>query len=927
MLARAAAVPFTCALLLAQDPAAKLLATLSLEQKAGQLFMAWSLSRAEGKAGATNHDALRAAVRDAGLGGVILSLGTVDDAAALVPTLQADAKVPLLLAGDFEGGVWFRLSGATELGNQMLVGATGSAALAEAMGRVTGEEAKALGFHVVFAPVLDVNSNPANPIINVRSFGEDPELVSKLGCAFVKGVQSAGLLACGKHFPGHGDVDTDSHLALPTVPGDGAKLRRVELLPFQRAIDAGLDAVMTGHLAVPGLGEAPDVPATLSSKILTGVLRGELGFRGVIVTDALGMGGIENAHPPGEVAVRALLAGADVLLMPPDPLAARAAVVDAVSTGRVPLARLDDAVLRILQCKAKVGLLGAARAEAGAPQRATSTGDVDSSRATALRIASRGVTLVRDRDGVLPLPRDARALLVVLTDSDAASETPFEQAARATMHAERVGRAPAAARVDEVAGMVAAAQTVVLALHVKVREYAGGIGMPAAWRPVLDALTRDQHVVVVSFGNPYLLQHLPLADAYVAAFVDSHVAARHALGGVLGTSAFTGRLPVAIPGVATAGAGLTRLPGTGLDRARAADEDLDAALPDSLRTLLERGVADRAFPGAVCVVARRGNVVAEVAVGQTAYDGGAPVTAATRYDLASLTKVCATTPAVLKLVAAGKLSLDDPVQKWVPAFIGTGKERVTVRHLLAHHAGLPAYERYYRTLSGKDAIVAAAAAEGLMSEPGSGVRYSDLGFVLLGAVVEQAAGEPFAAFVQREVWAPLGVQGATFAPIAAEPLRDAAPTELDERPDGLRRGIVRGFVHDENAFAMGGISGHAGMFGTADDVLRLGVAFLAGGRGVLPRALVDAARAPAGIGGDATRGLGFQLLADGSWGGTNVPAGTFGHTGFTGTSLWCCPRFDLCVALLTNRVHPTRVNGRIAAVRRAVHDAVLQALR
>ena len=239
------AVPFLfAAAVLAQgdDAATALLARLSLEQKAGQLFMVWSLSRADIVDGLANHERLLAHVREAGLGGVILSLGTVDDAATLVPKLQAAAQVPLLLAGDFEGGVWFRLQGATELGNQMLVGATGSAQLAEAMGRVTGEEAKALGFHFVFAPVLDVNSNPQNPIINVRSFGEDPASVAKLGSAFARGVRGAGLLPCGKHFPGHGDVDTDSHLALATVPGDGARLRAVELRPFAAAAQEGLEA-------------------------------------------------------------------------------------------------------------------------------------------------------------------------------------------------------------------------------------------------------------------------------------------------------------------------------------------------------------------------------------------------------------------------------------------------------------------------------------------------------------------------------------------------------------------------------------------------------------------------------------------------------------------------------------------------------------
>jgi beta-glucosidase-like glycosyl hydrolase/CubicO group peptidase (beta-lactamase class C family) len=943
-------IPFALAIAaVAQDPVADLLAKLTLEQKAGQLFMSWSLSRSEGKPGATNHDKLLAWVRDAELGGVILSLGTVEDAATLIPKVQAAAKVPLLLAGDFEGGVWWRLSGATELGNQMLVGATGSAALAEAMGRVTGEEAKALGFHFVFAPVLDVNSNPANPIINVRSFGEDPELVAKLGCAFARGVRSTGLIPCGKHFPGHGDVDTDSHLALATVKGDRARLDAVELLPFARACKEGLEAVMTGHLGVPGLGEDANVPATLSPKILGGVLRGELGFQGLIVTDGLGMGGVKNAFPPGEVAVRALLAGADVLLMPPDPFAARAAVVDAVKSGRVPQARLDDAVTRILRAKAKVGLLsGGGQVD---PQWRKRVGLAEG---VADDIADAGLTLVRDRDAALPLRREPGFVVVTLLDSDEGQGRAFSDAIAAGVDAGAVLRLSAKSAAEEVAAAaakVAAAKTVVLALHVKVREYTGGIGLPPLFTPLLAALQAEQRVVAVSFGNPYLVQHLPHADAYVAAYVSTERVERAAAKAILGRAPFVGRLPVTIPGVAAAGTGLTQLPGKRLasvvterdvlvrndvggkvvTSSSAPRPDLPAtldvtssALERGLHELLNEAVADRAFPGAVCMVARRGCIVAQVAVGKLSYDeGAADVRASTRFDLASLTKVCATTPAILRLVADGTLSLDDPVQKWVPAFTGIGKDRVTIRHLLAHNGGLPAYERYYRTLAGKDAIVAAAAAEPLMSEPGSGVTYSDLGFVLLMAVVEKASGEPFALFVQREVFDRLVMTRACFAWTDAPPLADAAPTERDEQ----RGGVVRGYVHDENAFAMGGVSGHAGMFATAKDVLRYGVAMLSGGRGVLPRDLVEQAIHPAGIGGDTTRGLGFQMLTSGSWAGTNVPPDTFGHTGFTGTSLWCDPRHDLCVVLLTNRVHPTRVNNKITAVRRALHDAVLAALR
>jgi beta-glucosidase-like glycosyl hydrolase/CubicO group peptidase (beta-lactamase class C family) len=906
--------------LAAQDPVAALLQRMTPAEKAGQLFFCWTLSRPEGQA--QRRERLFGCVREVGIGGVILSLGRVEHAAALVPQLQAAAKVPLLLAGDFEGGVAFRLEGAADMGNQMLVGATGVPALARAMGGVTGAEAKALGCHLVLAPVLDVNSNPLNPIINVRSFGSDPTAVAAFGTAFAAGVRSAGLLPCGKHFPGHGDVATDSHLLLPAVPGDRARLDAVELLPFRAAAAAGLEAVMTGHLSVPGLGEDPAVPATLSAEILGGVLREQLGFRGLIVTDALDMGGVKGALPPGEVAVRALLAGADVLLMPPDPVAARDAVLAALASDRLSMARLDDAVRRILQAKAAVGLLAGGGGVDPDWRRVVGNAAHQQVGAT---IAERGLVLVCDERALLPLQPGPRTLLLSLLDGD--DETPDQ--VLAAMLGESLGSLPRARAhpkqtepdIAQVARSLGQYERVIAAVHVKVREFDGAIGVPPVLQPVLAALRAHPHVVAVSFGSPYVGKEFAGHAAFVCAFAGTPRLERAVAAALLGRAPITGRLPVELPDVAPRGGGRSWYPPAALSTSTPEQEGLAADLPQAVAALLQQAVADRAFPGAVCAVARHGRLVAEIAAGTESWDDGArPVTPALRYDLASLTKIAATTMAVLRLAAAGRLSLDDPVQKWLPAFTGTGKERVAVQHLLAHAGGLPAYERYYRQLQGKDAIVAAAAAEGLMNEPGTTATYSDLGFVLLGAVVERCSGLDFAAFVQREVLEPLGMTTAAFAPTAAAPI-DAAPTELDP----ARGGVVRGHVHDENAFAMGGVAGHAGLFGTARDVLQVGLCLLGGGRGLLPPALVERTRRPAGLVAGSSRALGCDLLGPG-WGGTAPAAGTFGHTGFTGTSLWCDPRHDLCVVLLSNRVHPTRVNGRIARVRQQLHDLVLRSV-
>jgi beta-glucosidase-like glycosyl hydrolase/CubicO group peptidase (beta-lactamase class C family) len=871
---------------------------MSLERKAGQLFQSWILSRASSE----QKNKMKAWIRDVGLGGVILSLGTTEQARALIDELQACAKEaglpPLLVTGDFECGVAFRLEGATPLGNQMLLGAGGLPRLAEAAGVLTAVEGRRLGFHWAFAPVVDVNVNPANPIINVRSFGEDPRLVARMSAAFVHGLESTGwMIGTAKHFPGHGDVASDSHLTMPTVPGDRKRLDEVDLVPFRAAIEAGVSSVMTGHLAVPGLGEEPLVPATLSQRILTGVLREELGFKGLIVTDALDMHGVREKIEPQEAAVRALAAGADVLLMPPDPLAARDAVVAAVKEGRVAQGRLDEACRRVLALKARLGVAGRLPALPQAERVLGRAGEL------AGEIARRGITLVKDEQGLWPLRTKPSVLVGLLDEAPAAGRGEALPAARRYL----VHRQSTADEIAAAAKALRESELPFVALYVKVRSYSGTIGLPAELAPVVEALRAKPRAVVVSFGNPYLVARFPGVSTYACAYDGSpHVEAAVAQA-LLGKTPVTGRLPITIPAVAERGSGLSRLPSGGaLEPALPAEEGLRATLPAEVRTLLERAVADRCAPGAVCLVLRRGRVVTEVAVGREGYDAGSPaVTPQTRYDLASLTKVCATTPLVLKLVEQGKLSLEGKVAELVPGFTGTGKEKVTLRHLLTHSAGLPAYERFYQTLAGKEAILEAASKAPLMGEPGGATVYSDLGMILLLACAERAGGKDFATLCKEQVFAPLQMRTATFGAVG-KPL-DAPPTE----DDPWRGRVVRGEVHDENAFAMGGVSGHAGLFGTAEDVARIGCAFLGGGGGWLDPRLATGATMRQGLVEGSPRALGFDTHERGFW-----------HTGFTGTSLWCDRQRDLCVVLLTNRVHPTRVNAKIMKLRKDLHELV-----
>ncbi len=472
------------------------------------------------------------------------------------------------------------------------------------------------------------------------------------------------------------------------------------------------------------------------------------------------------------------------------------------------------------------------------------------------------------------------------------------------------------------ADLLANAALPVVALHVRVREYSGRIGLPEGFAPVVAALSRTPRAVVVSFGNPYLLREFASVSTYLCAYETTASTERVVADVLSGRGAVTGRLPVSIPDVAVRGAGESRWPSATapLTRTAPARQGVAADLAGQVRALLITAISERAFPGAVCLVARRGEIVAEVAAGHLTYASDAPVMAlSTRFDLASLTKVCATLPLTLRLIAQGKLSLDTKVAALLPEFHGPGKDQVSIRHLLTHSAGLPAYVQFFKTLRGKAEIVRAACEEGLRTEAGADTVYSDLGMILLMACLEKVSGVDFDVLAVREVFVPLGMQ-ATFAP-TGKPI-EAAPTEECT----FRGRVVSGEVHDENAFAMGGVSGHAGLFGTADDVARLGLMFLGGGGSLRPSALARAATQRADVVAGSTRALGWDTFTPGGAGGSLLHATAFGHTGFTGTSIWCDPSRDLCVVLLTNRVHPTRVNAKIQRVRRELHDLVVRAL-
>jgi beta-N-acetylhexosaminidase len=914
---------------------------MSLREKIGQMLMVPYFGAFSSAEGSEYKEVLRQ-VTENHVGGLIIvtnrgPLGIersqVYPTAVATNALQRRAKIPLLVGADFESGTGMRLDEGTSFPSAMAIGATCNPRFAYEVGRATALEARAAGVQWIFAPDADVNDNSENPIINIRAFGEDPKSVAEFVKEFVRGVEENGALATAKHFPGHGDVNVDSHLSLAVVPGDRQELATTELVPFRAAIDAGVSSIMPGHLSVPALEPDLNVPATLSHNILTGVLRGEMKFHGLIVTDAMDMGGVASLYPPGEAAVRAVEAGADVLLMPPVPDAALAGLADAVRSGRISEKRIDASVRRILAAKARLGLNRDPIVDVARLNEKFGLPTYD---AQAQAIADRGVTLLRDTPRILPLnsARPLRVLLVALSaDPDPYPGETIEPAIRAQVDSLAVLRADLQyARVAALHLPPAGTYDVAIAaLFVRVADRKGNVGFPDDQRAfVNELLSAGKPTVVVSFGSPYLIERFPDAQTWLAEFSTNDVSQRAVARALFGETPIGGKIPVEVPGTVPRGYGLQ------VAENPMTLQPAPASMADSLKPayeLLDRAVADGSFPGGVLAVGLRGKLAMH-AFGELQTDHKTQQTTINSiYDVASLTKPVVTTTAAMMLVQQRRLDLDSPVATYLPQFAAAAKadpdpswrRQVTVRMLLLHDSGLPDHRDFFKIAKGHDAVVARVEAEPLIHKPGTQIEYSDLGFILLEEIIESLTGQPLDVFAKEKVFAPLGMDHSMFNP--PHGLRaDIAPTEKDST-DG--RGLVWGDVHDENAWAMGGVAGHAGLFSTAPDIAAFAQMILNGGiyahQRLLARSTIQQFMTREVI-GDSARALGWDVPTEGSSSGKYLSAKSFGHLGFTGTSIWIDPERDLFVVLLTNRVNPTRSNEKIRQVRPALHDAVVEDL-
>jgi len=903
---------------------------MTLDEKIGQLFI---MSAGFPVYNETDpaYRKIRDIVNRYRVGGLIFGGGEAYQRLNFINHLQRSAKIPLFIAADFESGTGQRLSGGTEFTAMMGVGATGDVENAYKIGRITAIEARAMGFNLIFAPVVDINNNPQNPVINYRSFGEDPQMVSSYAAAFIRGTQENGVLATAKHFPGHGNSTTDSHMSLPIITNDLNSLQEIELIPFIEAIKNNVSAIMTAHIAVPRYDKPFIRPATLSPLLLTELLRNKLQYNGLIITDALGMGAIKNNYFEGNAVVKALNAGVDILLMPKNITAALIAVRTAIQNKTLTVKRIDDSVRRILYWKSILGLNKNFIVDSEILKKRL---QLPIHKNISKEIAQQGITLLKNSN--LPIHTESQPSIVCFAFSSAAkSKMPNNKFIAelskeiSTIKSFPVDERYSVSDYENYMSNADSADIIINTFHLPL-NFDGRRNKFSPWQEILldSLLIKNIPVINIIFGSPYFALKHPKMKNLLLAYKDNAICQSTAADAITGINPISGSLPVTLPGFGK------RSEGHKISAYAMQLEEVDPRAfvkhPqyfDSLAAFLESSIADSAFPGCAIAVGYGGKLLFQKGFGKFIYDPRSKnVQPNSIFDLASVTKVVSTTTSAMILSDREMLNLDWKVSDVIPAFSGKDKDQVTIRHLLTHSSGLPGWIKFYLNFKGKDRIVQEICNTDLIYQPGTKTVYSDLGMILMQNIIETITQKPLDIFFMENIALPLAMSRTMYTP-EKKYFNDIVPTEFSE----FHKVLIRGFVHDENTWAMGGVSGHAGLFSTAEDLSHFCQMYLNGGlyrhQRILKKETIDMFTQRQNLVEGSDRALGWDTRsAERSSSGEFMSMSAFGHTGFTGTSIWIDPENKVFVVLLTNRVHPTRENHKISKVRPKVHNYVMTAI-
>ncbi|TSA25362.1 MAG: hypothetical protein D4R67_10180 [Bacteroidetes bacterium] len=932
--------------------------SLNLNEQIAQLLVIRAYSNRDQQ----YNDEMTELIRQYNIGGVCFFQGSPVAQATLTNRWQHAAKTPLLVAIDAEWGLGMRLDSVPDFPFQLTLGASADDSLLYEMASAIARDCKRIGVHLNLAPVVDVNNNPQNPVINFRSFGENPTNVAHKGTVYMKGLQDHGILATAKHFPGHGDTDADSHRELPVISHPKEHLEAVELLPFRELIKNQVNGIMIAHLYIPSLDSTRDLAATLSPAVVTGLLKEELGFQGFVITDALDMQGVTNYFSPGEIEVKALLAGNDILLLPQDIPAAVEAISQAVENGVISREVIATRCRKMLKLKSDLGL------DNWRPVDLQNlTADLNPAASTAItgRIFKSAVTVVKNENNLLPLTLLQRRHIASVSIG-ATGITPFQKALEwyAPVTHFQVSKNASPDELRELEDNLKPFNLVIAGIHRNNLYPANHFGNPEEILDFLGNLSRKKRTILAILGNPYLLQDLKNTsdpEAILVTYQDQPAAEEVAAEVIFGGVAARGILPVSTAGYRS-GSGISSEK-TRLGFVLPEEIGIPSADLAPIDSLVSNGIDSAAYPGCQVLFAKDGKIFYYKAFGHPSYDDTARVTLTDLYDIASLTKVTATTLAMMKLYEEGKIRPDDPLSMHLPELRGTDKEKITIREVMAHQAGLRPWIPFYElTLADSmadqeiyDTVYSAMhpirVAEHLYMKraycdsifqwiirselrKNKEYKYSDLGFYLLMKLIERKTGKSYREYMDETFYWPLGLTTLGFLPRERFPVSRIMPTEYDTL---FRKQLLRGDVHDPGAAMLGGISGHAGVFSDAFDLavlmqMLLNYGEYGGKQYVLPSTIREFTRKQF-TGKDSRRGMGFDKpLPDYDPNGPScqsVSPASFGHSGFTGTYLWADPENGLIYIFLSNRICPDAGNTTISRmnIRTSIHQRMIEIIR
>lgn len=931
--------------------------SLTPDERIAQLFMVAAYSNKEKE----HEKEIENLIKKYKIGGLIFMQGEPEKQRTLNNKYQSISDVPLMIAIDGEWGLPMRLKKTFLFPKQMTLGAIQHDSLIYEMGHELANHCKRLGIHVNFSPVLDVNNNPNNPIINYRSFGENRENVANKGIALMQGMQDNGILACGKHFPGHGDTDVDSHKALPIINHDKSRLDSIELYPFKKAIKAGLGSIMVAHLYIPALDNEKNVATTLSNKVVNGLLKDSLNFRGLTFTDALNMKGVSAYYKPGIVDVKALVAGNDVLLFSEDVPTAIEEIKKSIENGEITQLEIDDRCKKILYAKEWL------KTNSKEIDKKNLVEDLNplSSKLTNYKLYENALTLIKNKSDLTPVKRLDTCSIASVVFGDKKNNTFQQQLSLYTkIDHFSLNKKPSSTQIENLKKKLSNHNLIILSVH-KTRMN-GSYGINRDLIKAIQSIAKDKKIILNLPTNPYALDKFDSTvniESIIVSYEDNQYTQELVPQLIFGGIGAKGKLPVTGSQNFPEGTGINTIP----IRLRYSNPELVGIKRNKLiwiDTIAEQSIRDTAFPGCQILVAKDGHVIYNKSFGYHTYNKKRKVKNTDLYDVASVTKVAVSTPIVMKMHEENSLSLNSTLGDHLPNLVdSTVYENIFIKDMLAHQARfkpwIPFYTstlknkqlnpRFYRTAKTsfyntevakniyifknyKNAILKRIVSTGLRKK--KKYKYSDLGYYFLKEIIESKTDKQLDQVIDSLFYRSLGLQYATYNPKEKFKLDQIIPTENDTI---FRKQLVHGYVHDQGAAMMGGVGGHAGLFSNANDLAILMQMFLNkgeyGGLKYLNDTTVEKFTKANHKNNDNRRGYGFDKPLPSLNGGPTcnlVSLKSYGHSGFTGTRVWVDPKHNLVYIFLSNRVYPDANNWKIVKkdirtrIERVIYESINQ---